>query len=731
MQSVVAKYINSTNRNIFLTGKAGTGKTTFLQNLSQHTPKEMIIAAPTGVAAINAGGVTLHSLFQLPFSGFIPDNKGLTGDLRTEINTPHTLVKTVKMHSTKRDMIRSLELLVIDEVSMLRADTLDAIDVLLRHIRGNYNTPFGGLQILFIGDLWQLPPVVKNDEQVVLQRYYPSPYFFNAKVLQDNPLLYVELEKVYRQEDIKFVELLNNLRNNRLTRQDINILNSKYVSDKQKLIESNAIYLTTHNVIAHNINRRQLEKIKAPSFFFDAVVSKNFKEWQYPNDVQLELKLGAKVMFIKNDISGEQRYYNGKIGTICEINEDNIEVKFENGTTAPVELYEWENSRYTLDKSTGELEKVVEGTFRQYPLRLAWAITIHKSQGLTFDKAIIDVANIFAAGQAYVAFSRLRSLEGLILAQPMRENVINVDKNIVKYSRQKKSHKELEQAFPKVRREYFLSYIPYNFTFDDLVYAIKNYLQTFNKEENRSTRQAYKSNIEALLPRIIEIKDVGIKFKKQLVSIINSNNENYIQHLNHRIGKAIAYFEPILQSLYADITDLAKEVKQERGTKKFVKELVELAGKFVDKQRKMYKIVTLLKSTIENTDYSRDNVKNVEYIDDTVLKTQKKAKKPKREKKEKVNTKLVSLELFQSGLNPVEIAKKRSLTEGTIISHLIYYVEQGELKASDIIDEAKIDTIASFVRNNQKMSLKEIKNGLDDDISYNDIKLVIAEIQSV
>ncbi len=727
MQSLVAKYINNTNRNIFITGKAGTGKTTFLHNLSKHTPKEMIIAAPTGVAAINAGGVTLHSLFQLPFSGFIPDNNGLPGDLRTEINTPHTLVKTVKMHRFKRDMIRSLELLVIDEVSMLRADTLDAIDVLLRRIRGNYNTPFGGLQILFIGDLWQLPPVVKNEEQVVLQRYYPSPYFFSAKVLQDNPLLYVEFEKVYRQEDVKFVELLNNLRNNRLTTKDINLLNSRYVSDKQKIIQSNAIYLTTHNAIAHNINRKQLEKINAPSFFFDAIVSKNFKEWQYPNDVQLELKLGAKVMFIKNDISGEQRYYNGKIGTVCEISKDNIEVKFENGTNTTVELYEWENSRYTLDKSTGELEKVVEGTFRQYPLRLAWAITIHKSQGLTFDKAIIDVANIFAAGQAYVAFSRLRNLEGLILAQPMRKNVISIDKNIIEYSHQKKSPKELKEQFPDLSRSYFLSYIPYNFTFDNLVYAVKNYLQTFNKEEGRSTKQTYKSNIEAWLPKIMEIRDIGSKFKKQLNNIINSNDEDYLQHLNDRINKAIAYFEPILQSLYSDITDLAKEVKQERGTKKFVKELIELSGKFVDKQRKMYKIATLIQSTIDNTDYSRDSVKNVEYVDETILKTQKKENK---EKKEKVNTKLLSFEMFKSGLNIVEIAKKRSLTEGTIIGHLTHYVEQGELKASDIIDEAKTDTIASFLKNNEKMSLKEIKNALDDDISYNDIKLVIAEMRS-
>ncbi len=730
MQSLVAKYINSTNCNIFLTGKAGTGKTTFLHNLSKHTPKEMIIAAPTGVAAINAGGVTLHSLFQLPFSGFIPDNHGLKENFRTEINTPQTLLKTVKMHRFKRDMIRSLELLVIDEVSMLRADILDAIDVLLRRIRENYDTPFGGLQILFIGDLWQLPPVVKNNEQEILQQYYPSPYFFNAKVLQNNPLIYVELEKVYRQEDIKFIELLNNLRNNQLKKEDINLLNSKYVSDKQKIIESNAIYLTTHNAIAHNINRKQLEKINAPSFFFDAFISKKFNEWQYPNDVQLELKLGAKVMFIKNDISGEQRYYNGKIGTICEISYDNIEVKFEDGTTVPVELYEWENSRYSLDKSTGELEKVVEGTFRQYPLRLAWAITIHKSQGLTFDKAIIDVANIFAAGQAYVAFSRLRSLEGLILAQPMRGDVINVDNNIAAYSRQKKSFKELKEEFPKLSRAYFLSYIPYNFTFDNLVYAIKSYLQTFNKEEKRSTKQSYKSTVEAWLPKIIEIRDIGSNFKKQLINIINSSNADYIQNLNDRIDKAIAYFEPILQALYINISDLAEEVKQKKGTKKFVKELIELSGQFVDKQRKMYKIAALLQSTIENTDYSQENVKSVEYINNSILKKQEKKRKENKEKKEKVNTKLLSYEMFQSGLNIREIAQKRSLKEVTIMGHLTHYVEQGELKASDIIDKTKIDTIASFIKDNKKMSLKELKFGLGNDISYGEIKLVIAEMRN-
>ncbi len=628
MQSLIAKYINNTNQNIFLTGKAGTGKTTFLQKLSQHTPKEIIISAPTGVAAINAGGITLHSLFQLPFSGFIPDNNGLNDiNLTVEMNTPRTLLRAVKMHKSKRDLLRSLELLVIDEVSMLRADTLDAIDVLLRSIRRNYDSPFGGLQILFIGDLWQLPPVVSNEENNILQKYYSSPYFFNAKVLKNNPLLYVEFEKIYRQEDIGFVNVLNNLRQNKLTNEDINILNKKYIADKAQIYNSNAIYLTTHNSIANRINQSQLNKINKPSVFFNAIISKNFKESQYPNDLQLEFKLGAKVMFIKNDISGKHRYYNGKIGTISGISDEHINVEFEDGTTAPAELYEWENTRYALDKTTGELEKIVEGTFKQYPLRLAWAITIHKSQGLTFDKAVIDVANIFAAGQAYVAFSRLRSLNGLILAQPMNNNVISIDEDVIEYSQNKKSKDELNKNFSSLSKQYFLSYIPDNFCFDDLVNNIKEYLKTFNKEENRSAKQSYKSNVEAWLNKTMEIWDIGNKFKVQLIGIINSNNDDYILKLNDRITKAIGYFEPILKSIYIDITELVKEVKTVKGTKKFVTELIVLSSKFVDKQKKMYKISTLIKSTIENTDYIRDNVKKVEYVDENILKRSRNTKK--------------------------------------------------------------------------------------------------------
>ncbi len=734
MQSLIAKYINNTNQNIFLTGRAGTGKTTFLHHLSKHTPKEMVVAAPTGVAAINAGGVTLHSLFQLPFSVFIPDNNAINQGSSIDINTPQSLLRAVKMHRSKRDMIRSLELLVIDEVSMLRADTLDAIDVLLRSIRRNYNVAFGGLQVLFIGDLWQLPPVIRNEEQGVLEPYYTSPYFFNAKVLQDNPPIYIELEKVYRQKEARFIELLNHLRENKLSSSDVQVLNSKCVSNPKQLSESNAVYLTTHNAIANDINTRELNKINHSSFFFEAEINKKFNESQYPNDLCLELKLGAKVMFIKNDVSGKQRYYNGKIGTICAISQDKIEVAFEDGTRAPAELYEWENSRYALNKNTGVLEKIVEGTFVQYPLRLAWAITIHKSQGLTFDKAIIDVAHIFASGQSYVAFSRLRSLDGLILAQPMQQNGINIDEDILKYSTTKTSKEWLEAHFSDLSRHYFLSYIPQNFTFENLLYAIQDYLQSFNKEESRSAKQTYKSKVEEWLRKVEELNDIGLKFKKQLVQIINTNQASYMPHLNERVLKAIAYFEPILQALYTEITDLAKEVRVRKGTKKFLRELEGLSLRLVEKQKKMYKISTLIQSTLEDTNYSQDNVKEVGYIDDSISDktTQKKAEKTgskSKEKKQKEDTKLISYTLYKEGLNIAQISEKRDLKATTILGHLTYYVELGELDILDFISQEKINWIEPVILAHPKMGLKGLKTILGDDADYSDIKLVIAKIK--
>nr|MDQ3048002.1 AAA family ATPase [Bacteroidota bacterium] len=400
----VSRFINQTNKNVFLTGKAGTGKTTLLRNIVSTTYKKCLIAAPTGIAAINAGGVTIHSLFQLPFGGFIPVKETQTLHNNTKLNDPVSLIRHLQMHDNKRKLLRELELLIIDEVSMLRADLLDAIDLVLRHVRRN-NLPFGGVQMLFIGDMLQLPPVVKDDEWQVLRPYYNSAYFFDAVVLQKNKPVYIELDKIFRQADQRFVDLLNHLRNNELTRSDFDLLNTFYKPGYKHDPSDGYITLTTHNYKAIELNRRFLDKLQGTSRFFDAQVQDDFNENAFPLERKLELKIGAQVMFVKNDPSGNQKFFNGKIGFVASLTDD-IEVKFNDGSPSViVSRYEWKNVKYKINEKSKEIEENIAGTFSHYPIKLAWAITVHKSQGLTFDKAIIDIGDAFAPGQVYVALS--------------------------------------------------------------------------------------------------------------------------------------------------------------------------------------------------------------------------------------------------------------------------------------------------------------------------------------
>ena len=416
-----------TNRNLFITGKAGTGKTTFLRRLKEITGKQVAVVAPTGVAAINAGGTTIHSFFQLPLTPFVPTPEG-----------GKQLISQTRMRRHRRRVLQELELLVIDEISMVRADVLDAIDTVLRHVRHRRVDPFGGVQMIFIGDLYQLSPVAKSDEWQILSEYYRGIYFFHSRVMQEAPPVYLEFNKIFRQSDNVFIRILNEVRNDALSPEGYSLLQSRYDPHFNPLPEENWITLTTHNFSADAINSTELEKITTKAHLFGAVVKGNFPESAFPVEQQLELKEGAKVMFVRNDTEEPRRFFNGKIGTIVRIRDEVVTVQCpDDEDEITVSPATWENIRYTTNPENQTVKEEIIGTFEQLPLRLAWAITIHKSQGLTFDKAIIDAGKAFSPGQVYVALSRCRSLHSLVLKSPINRYSIGVDDQVVRFSSSK------------------------------------------------------------------------------------------------------------------------------------------------------------------------------------------------------------------------------------------------------------------------------------------------------
>jgi energy-coupling factor transporter ATP-binding protein EcfA2 len=411
-------YLESTNTVVFLTGKAGTGKTTFLQNLKQVSKKKLAVAAPTGVAAINAGGMTIHSLFQLPFGPLLPG-----GNEQPDVH----------YSQEKKELLGNLELLIIDEISMVRPDVLDQIDLILRNIKGSAH-PFGGVQLLLIGDLSQLSPIIRDDEWGMLRRYYPTPYFFSALVMQKTPYVRIELDHVYRQKEQTFVDILNEVRNQQISTDSLALLNARHVPDFRPASDNPYITLTTHNSIAQQVNTEFLQALQGQEFEFAATVKGDFPKDAYPTETNLKLKAGAQVMFVKNDSSAEKLYYNGKIGTVIRVDGSTVLVRCGRENEIAVEAVEWTNIKYRLeDEAIGESNS---GSFAQIPLKLAWAITIHKSQGLTFDRAIIDVSEAFASGQAYVALSRCRTLSGMVLRNPISAHNIIGDPAVIRFNGQ-------------------------------------------------------------------------------------------------------------------------------------------------------------------------------------------------------------------------------------------------------------------------------------------------------
>ena len=512
------QFINQTNKSVFLTGKAGTGKTTLLKEIIATSHKNTVVVAPTGIAALNAGGVTIHSMFQLPFSAFIPDYKVVNSN-QHKFETKSTISKHFRMNATKKQVLLNLELLIIDEVSMLRPDVLDAIDFMLQKVR-RVDVPFGGVQVLFIGDLLQLPPVIKQEDWYELKNYYQGMFFFHSQVIRQNPPLYIELDKIYRQDDETFISILNNLRNNKITKENIEVLNQYVQPDFNIKNHNGCIIVTTHNSKADEINKEALAELKTKTFSYFPELVEDFPEKIYPIEPKMDLKVGAQVMFIKNDTSFEKNYFNGKIGTIISLAEKEISVYFpEENKTVEVDLYTWENIKYTVNPVTKEIEETVVGTFSHYPLKLAWAITVHKSQGLTFDNAALDVSRVFAPGQAYVALSRLRSLKGLILLSPIQLNGISSDIEVLNYANNKADETILEKSLELETKHFLRLELCKSFDFRQLAQEWRNHLFSYNDEVSNSTKSKYRIWAQQNESIVAALFDTSQKFINQIQKI--------------------------------------------------------------------------------------------------------------------------------------------------------------------------------------------------------------------
>lgn len=727
---LTSRFVNTTNRHIFLTGKAGTGKTTFLKHIINHTHKNTIVAAPTGIAAINAGGVTLHSLFQLPFGSFMPSNNlPYNQNITFQLNTPKSLLDNIQMNKTKRTMLQELELLIIDEVSMLRADLLDAIDTILRSVR-RQPMPFGGVQIMFIGDLLQLPPVVKDDEWEYLRSFYNSIYFFNALALRNNPPIYLELEKIYRQSDQEFISLLNNLRDNKITSSDISTLNKCYKPGFETTKSKGYIFLTTHNRKADAINSKALQELSGKSYSYGAEIEGDFNEYNYPVDQLLVLKEGAQIMFIKNDYSGEQRYFNGKLGTILELTDDSITVSLDDGTPPiVVEAYTWENRKYSLNKETSEIEEKIVGKFIHYPLKLAWAITVHKSQGLTFDKAVIDVSQAFAPGQIYVALSRLTSLKGLTLTAQLPTNGLACEEEVRNYTNSGKNINDLENDLANSTVQYVSDSALKSFDFNWLYRSVGFHIDSYDKDKTRSIKQQYKVWATSLYTSLEPIKKVADNFCNQVQRIIYENKPDMLDYLYSRTISAKEYFEPLLNEQIKVVSEHIKDLSSQKRIKKYLAELADLERLYTRQLQKVYKAEALLKSAIDKTEFSKETLKEIPIFEKKgKIEKETTLKKQKAIKEKKTPTRDITYNLFKEGKTIQEIAAERGFVQSTIEGHLAHFVETGDIDILQLVDEEIVGAISKYCKDNETMQTGVIKAGLGSEITYGHIKLVLAHL---
>jgi PIF1-like helicase/Helix-turn-helix domain len=732
---IASKFINQTNKSVFLTGKAGTGKTTFLKAIIQRTHKRTVVVAPTGIAAINAGGVTIHSQFQLPFGAYIPTNTPVPSDLKTVVNNMTTLKMHMNMSASKRQTLKAMELLIIDEVSMLRADILDAMDNVLRSVRGDYMSPFGGVQVLFIGDLMQLPPVVKNEEWDILKGYYEGIFFFHAKVLQEEKPQYIELEKIYRQTDIEFINILDNLRNNRIEKADLEILNRYHKPDFRPTTEDNFITLTTHNAKAALLNETALDNLKEKAHSFKAEITGEFPQFSYPTDSELILKKGAQIIFIKNDPTGRQRFFNGKLAIVEGFDDKEIQVRFKDEKELlTLEKYEWKNRKFTVDDTTKQIDEETIGTFVQYPVKLAWAITVHKSQGLTFDRAVIDVNSAFAPGQVYVALSRLRSLDGLVLTTKFNLNVIRSDSQVIRFASNKKDIGEMTGI---LEVEIFMFLKEFIYKTYDLLYPLnmwRRHVDTYNKSEQNSEKQKHFSWATEQYETLEAEKNHAQSFTKQLEQLLDNQNPNLLFTLK-RLQAAEQYFVEKFKFVLLNTRKQREKMTQISKTKAYAEELGDLEMVMLNRLLAFNKATVLMQGVLDGEEITKEHFanQNTEGVYKALYQAAQSvraessfngvAEPSVKLKKETGETFLHTFNAFASGKTPKEIAAQRGITLSTVYGHLGKFVAKGTIKIHAILNEDAIEDMMYAFKDFDGKSITGIKEKLGDKYSFDELRL--------
>lgn len=709
-----------TDAHIFLTGKAGTGKTTFLKSLPAKTHKRMVVVAPTGVAAINAGGQTIHSFFQLPFGPQLPEGaQDPTGRIKETFS-----LQFQRFTRTKLKIMRTLDLLVIDEISMVRADVLDAVDAVLRRARRS-SKPFGGVQLLMIGDVHQLAPVAKPDEWELLAPYYKTTYFFGSRVLQKTEYLCVELDHIYRQHDTDFITLLNKVRDNRMDAECVQLLNSRYLPNFRPT--EGYITLTTHNYQADDLNQRRLAEIKSKSMMFKAVIEGVFPQSLYPCKEELELKIGAQVMFVRNDPNPEKAYYNGKIGRLTGCDEENGELEVTCGDERiAVTPVRWPNLEYTLNEETQAIEEKEIGSFTQIPLRLAWAVTIHKSQGLTFDKLVVDARQAFAHGQVYVALSRCTSLEGLVLKTKLDAGAL-VGDGVVDYFVEQMPEKEPSQEkVDSLRKAYELETILELFDFQG-IYRTTGRLAKVVTEHHTLFDGEMLQNVVRFRDSVKkELVDVQSKFEKQIRQLHQSALYEANPTLQERMRKGSAYFHGQLKPLSDDLPKLSYKTGNKVVNERLVEALQQL-------REEVYVKLGCLESCEKG--FSADayrKTKALKILEVTGGEQDKAGKGSKSEKqgggakRQKGETYQITKRMLEQGMTAEEIAAERDLNVSTIYGHFARLVEDGDFVATDFVAADKCAVIEEYFRDAEDSSLTAARDVLGDDYEFWEMRIVLA-----